>query len=98
MAWFFRRESCSEQLRQVQDRLDTAEAQLRTLRTEWVEQLDKFQHLVERFVKRVERSEKGNGAARGEAEAAPLGVDPISARILARRSHGVRSQLRSEQG
>lgn len=96
MAWFFRHDACSEQLRQLADRLDTVEAQIRTVRTEWVEQLDKFQHLVERFVKRIERADKGNGAARGEAEVS--GVDPISARILARRSHGIRSQLRPEPG
>lgn len=92
MAWFFRHDSCREELRQLRDELATTKreldemsGQVRLLRTEWAAQLDLFQKVVERVLKRAERADKNNnGAARGESDAAQ-GPDPISARILQRR-------------
>jgi len=86
--------------RQVSDRLSTIEGDIRKLQTsqkhlelEWTELYDKVRHAMSRISKRAERAEKaaalepefGNGAD----DAQPIEfVDPISAKILARRKHG----------
>jgi len=86
--------------RQVSDRLSTIEGDIRKLQTsqkhlelEWTELYDKVRHAMSRISKRAERAEKaaalepefGNGADQLEA---PVFVDPISAKILARRERG----------
>jgi len=91
-------------LRQTQDRCQTIEADIRKLQTaqkhlelEWTELYDKVRHAMSRISKRAERAEKaaaeepfyGNGP--DPEEAGPF-VDPISAKILARRkSRGIQS-------
>jgi len=89
---------------QIRDRLTTTEDDIRKLKTaqkhielEWTELYDKVQHAMSRISKRAERAAKaaeveteiGNGA--DDVEPIQF-VDPISAKILARRQRGVIKQ------
>ena len=86
-------------LRQTQDRCATIEGDIRKLQTsqkhlelEWTELYDKIRLAMSRISKRAERAEKaaaaepefGNGP---DPEEGAVFVDPISAKILARRQN-----------
>jgi hypothetical protein len=59
-------------------RLEDVESQVRMLKTEWLDALDRFDRLAGRITKREERAEKGGG---GEAPGSPPRSNAAASRL-----------------
>jgi len=84
-------------------RLDAVESQIRLLRQEWTETLDRVEHLMRRIAKRV-RTEAREGGTQDQGELEIVGpgatsrLDPITEKLLRRRNRHVRSISRASEG
>jgi len=79
----------AKQMKDVLDALGTLQAEMRTLKIEWLETYDKIHRLYHRLNQRdrYKRDKEAAEASNGD-EGVPdpyAGLDPISRRILARR-------------
>jgi phage shock protein A len=85
---FFRKIDLSE----LQERVDKLETSNRELKLEWLSTYDKFRSILARIAKREERarlqpeSDSSAGFQEAEPASSASSLDPISARIHARRS------------
>lgn len=73
---------------EVEEELDTLKRRLHTMEVEWLDTLDRMKRMLGRVVKERARAEAAQQEEVQE-ETAPTpspGLDPISARILSRRS------------
>lgn len=75
---------------QLRDRIDALETANKRLGLEWEELYDKVRHQMSRMSKRVAVDAAANGEIPQGMDEPPgdLGIDPISAKILARRNAG----------
>ena len=69
--WFFRHKEPSRSLRQLQDRMDALEHQVKTLDLEWSDTYDKLRHIIGKIAKRSARMEEQTAAEESGAEVAP---------------------------
>jgi len=80
----------SETLREIDQRLHSVESSIKQLQLEWDETFDKIRRLTSRLAKRDAvdaRTETPPNGADETIEGA-AGLDPISAKIMSRRSFG----------
>ena|SRR5258708_3925130 len=86
----------SKDVNSLSKRVDQLETDIRQLKLEWLSTYDKFRSILARIAKREERARAYDDAepSAGSQEAVPDGhlgptassLDPISAKILARRN------------
>lgn len=96
--WTGRQERARTRLNELEDRLGLVESEARRIKVEWIEVLDRLERNVQRIVKVAAREK----VAEMEQDVTPTvedgasNVDPISAKILARRGQRLRG-LRHEE-
>lgn len=86
----------AEHERDVLLRLGRLEADVESLKLQWASYRDELKRLVNRLEKRDQRAAQRAEVAPGAPNEA--GPDPITAKILARRQRGVRSQRTDGEG
>ena len=76
--------------------LDRIDSQVRTLKVEWLDTLERIERVLGRIAKRAERA--GIPATDPPTAEPAQPVDPITARVLARRraAHGVPGAVRED--
>jgi hypothetical protein len=85
----FEQFKASRRLKDVEERLETVERDFKRLRLEWEDSYDKLRTLMQRIAKRAQAVEKAQETANESdipSESPSLPLDPVSARILARRN------------
>jgi len=81
-----------KRIESLEERFEKVERKIGSLELEWIDTLDRIKRLMGRVAKRAEvdaRPEPSNDGADGSASGGAVTpqLDPVSARILARRRH-----------
>lgn len=92
-AWFNKKSTARTPAGTLDERVQAVEAGLRSLSLEWEDAYEKLMRALRRLNKRAqdqrerdEREEQSHQDAPGPTNGAPAGIDPISAKIMARRA------------